>query len=1073
MSAAGGPRLRPRWRASLVFPAIGLGLMLGLSSVLHLVQSDADAERAAEAVAADLRLRLHHEGRAVTDALGRGELLRAQRTVGGLALDPDLLFAWVIDERGVIQAALTRLRIGDDRGSLLAEPMIPRLVRAELAHPLHEGDAGLLHVVRVDERHVVGRTRLRTPDGRPLGELVIVEDLERALAVVARQGERRRGGQLAVIALIALVMVVVLERLWGRRARRLVAAADRLGRDGAVAPLGMRGGDELACIGAALDGAAEQLQAGRASLRALGEVFARAPAVAFTVRAGPERTVEFASESVRQWGYAPAHFLAGHRVVEIIHPDDRPGALARTSEALAAGEPGFSDAVRIVAADGRVRWVDYSQVVERRPGEEDRIHVLMVDITERREDGLRMEVAAESAGLAGWHWRREERLIHLDARWTALLGLRGAVAWTRAQWLARVHPDERDAMDAALDAAISGREDRLEFSARLRHDDGAWRWLQGFGGVLARDADGLPARLAGFARDIGAQRRAEHELRLAAAVFANAEAGILITDAAGVIETANPAFERLTGYTRAQAIGQRPSFLGSGQHDRAFYQRMWGALLELGHWEGEVVNRRADGSTWTEWLSINAVRDERGVVQHYIAHFVDISARKRVEARLDYLRGHDALTGLDNRRRFLEHAAGLFPAPEDARAGAGEAWLALAVIDLDRFRRVNDSLGVAAGDSVLRKIAAALQQAFPERVLARLGADEFALLLPGGLDDAARDAFAARVQAVVAAPCFEGGTRVVMNACIGLAQAPRDARDAPELLAAAMAALARAKLLGAGSLAEAGEAPRASRDEVELEGGLADAVANGELRLRFQPQVALEDGRLTGIEALVRWQHPTQGELSPALFIPLAERSGRIVELGGWVLEEACRAAVRLHAAGLPRVPVSVNVSAVQLRRPGFLERVRRALEDSGLAPALLELELTESVLMDDASGVAATLAALRGLGLKMAIDDFGTGYSNMAYLGRLPVDRLKIDQGFVRRLDADREARAITAGIIALANSLGLGVIAEGVEQAWMVPLLRGMGCLEGQGYHYGRPLDEAALLDAWEMHQPGDTGG
>lgn len=1064
------PRAVLRHRASVYLPAIVMAMAMAMSVGLHVVQTRGDAAQAVADAAASLRRELHHEAVGLVESLARGESLRARRAVGRLALDPDLLDAWLLDERGVVTGALTRLRIGDRREALVSDPAIARLVRAELAMPMGEGPEGLLRVRRVDAGHLVGRVQLRTPDGRGLGELVLVHDLDRPLAEAARRGEERTRRQLLVVLVAGVLMSLILELAWGRRARRLVDAADRVARGALDARAGMRGGDELAAIGAALDDAAASLARSGASSRALAEAFAHAPAVAFTLRAG-DRVLEFASDSLRRWGYAPEQFLGGRRrLIELVHPDDRAEVLARTEAALDHGEPDFSHVFRVVAADGRVAWVENTLVLQHGEDGIARLHMLMLDITERREEGLRMEVAAESAGLAGWHWRREERLLRLDARWAAVLGLRGPVAWTRAQWLARVHPDERDAMDAALDAAIEGREDRLEFSARLRHDDGSWRWVQGFGGVLARDADGLPLRLAGFARDISAMRRAEHELRLAAAVFSNSEAGILVTDAAGVIETVNPAFERLTGYTRAQAVGQRPSFLSSGQHDRAFYQRMWASLLELGHWEGEVVNRRADGATWTEWLSINAVRDERGVVQHYIAHFVDISARKRVEARLDYLRGHDPLTGLDNRRRFLEHAGAMLAGVADDPAGPGQApGLALAVIDLDRFRLVNDSLGMAAGDGVLRKLAAALQQAFPDQVLARLGADEFALLLPGGLDAAGRDALGAKVEAVVSTPCFEGGTRVVMNACVGLAQAPRDARDAAGLLAAAMAALARAKLLGAGSLAEAGEARRASREEMELEGGLADAVAQGELRLRFQPQVALEDGRLTGVEALVRWQHPTLGELSPALFIPLAERSGRIVELGGWVLEEACRAAVRLHAAGMPRVPVSVNVSAVQLRRPGFLERVRRALADSGLAPALLELELTESVLMDDASGVADTLAALRGLGLKMAIDDFGTGYSNMAYLGRLPVDRLKIDQGFVRRLDADREARAITAGIIALANSLGLGVIAEGVEHAWMVPVLRGMGCAEGQGYHFGRPLDEAALLAAWSMHHDG----
>jgi diguanylate cyclase (GGDEF)-like protein/PAS domain S-box-containing protein len=550
------------------------------------------------------------------------------------------------------------------------------------------------------------------------------------------------------------------------------------------------------------------------------------------------------------------------------------------------------------------------------------------------------------------------------------------------------------------------------------------------------------------------RRAAEAQVRLAAAAFESSIQGMMITDAAGAILQVNAAFERLTGYGRAEALGRNPAFLASGRHDPDFFKRVIRTVEERGTWEGEMWTARKDAATFPVFMTLSAVRNDAGRTLNYAFSFVDISERKTAEQRIRHLAYHDLLTDLPNRsllRERFEDAA--------ARARRDARRVALLFVDLDRFKNVNDALGHAAGDELLRHCAARLLATLRTAdVVGRQGGDEFAVLLAdlAEVEDAAR--IAAKLVETVRRPFLVGSRELHLTCSIGVAVHPENGADFETLLRNSDAAMYAAKEAGRDCYRfHSAEMTRRATWRLELENDLRRALRSDELWLAYQPQVALADGALTGAEALARWRHPTRENVSPGLFMPVAEDSGIIVPLGEWVLREACRARARWLAGGLAAPRVSVNVSAVQFREPGYVASVERALADSGLPARLLELEVTESVIMGGFEHVVATLEALGRLGVRIAVDDFGTGYSSLSYLKRLPVDKLKIDRSFVTELPEDADGRAIAQAIVGLAHGLGMRAIAEGVENERQAGFLRGCGCEEGQGYLYAAPLSAA----------------
>lgn len=557
------------------------------------------------------------------------------------------------------------------------------------------------------------------------------------------------------------------------------------------------------------------------------------------------------------------------------------------------------------------------------------------------------------------------------------------------------------------------------------------------------------------------QKQADEQLRLSALVFDNSRELIVITDADSRIVSVNRAFTKVTGYTTDEVIGKHIRTIKSGRQDQPFYESMWHTITETGYWQGELWNRRKNGELYPALASISAVHDTQGRVTKYISVSTDITEFKQAEDRIRYLAYYDPLTELPNRTLLRDRAVQTL-----TQAAREHAETALLFLDLDHFKTINDSLGHLSGDSLLQeatqRIRAALRHA---DTVGRLGGDEFLIVL--NHSDAASAAHVARnLLSRLAEPFIINGHSLSISASIGIAVSPRDGNNFDELHKNADIAMYKAKELGRNRYHFfTPELNEAAMERLTLESALRGAVDNNQLRLHYQPQIDLASGKVIGVEALLRWVHPELGTVSPAKFIPIAEDSGLIDKIGSWVLYEACRQNKAWQDAGLPPLLVAVNVSTRQFALGDILAVVTHALSDSGLDPTHLEVEITESLLAQDLENTLAVLNKIHALGVQVAVDDFGTGYSSLAYLKRFPLHKLKLDQSFVRDLEQDADDRAIASGVVNLGHSLGLAVIAEGVETPAQLEILRQLGCDEIQGYLYSRPLP-AAELAAW-LHQ------
>ncbi|CAM5401836.1 EAL domain-containing protein [Thauera mechernichensis] len=531
---------------------------------------------------------------------------------------------------------------------------------------------------------------------------------------------------------------------------------------------------------------------------------------------------------------------------------------------------------------------------------------------------------------------------------------------------------------------------------------------------------------------------------------------MLITDAAGTIIAANPAFSRITGYTLDEVIGHSPGLLNSGRQDAGFYRRMWSAINSRGQWQGEIWNRRRNGSIYPEWLSISAVHGEDGKVLNYIGIFSDITERKEAEARILHLAHHDPLTNLPNRALLQDRLQQVLLQARRHRRG-----VAVLLLDLDRFKTINDILGHESGDGLLLQITERCRSTIRDTdTLARLSGDEFVIVLQevDGAHDAA--IIARKILDEVALPCQLGEHRITVTASIGIALYDQDGGTPSALLRNADAAMHRAKEAGRNGFEFfSAEMNTSSLGQLLLENQLRGAADRSELLLHYQPKECAISGRLLGLEALLRWQHPELGLVAPGRFIPLAEEIGLIGTIGEWVLGEACRQQRAWLDAGLDIVPVAVNLSAQQLAQQNIVSQISNAINDAGLAPEVIELELTETMLMRDIDRNIHTLIRLRDMGVRLSIDDFGTGYSSLNYLRQFPVNALKIDRSFVSDISAEGNEGKIASAIIGMAHSLGLEAIAEGVETEAQRSFLVAQGCHQLQGYLIGRPVPAGEL--------------
>jgi len=619
---------------------------------------------------------------------------------------------------------------------------------------------------------------------------------------------------------------------------------------------------------------------------------------------------------------------------------------------------------------------------------------------------------------------------------------------------------------------------RSEFRAALkanRPHEGE-EWLQRangerfpavfLGGPLPQiDHKGASGYVTSF-RDMTFQRQAEARLRIAARVFDHISEAITITNHEGVIQSVNTAFTKITGYSEKEAIGHKPGqLLSSGLHDRSFYKEMWRRLTLEGHWQGEIINRKKDGGTYPEWLSITVVKNEFGSVVQYIGLFSDLSERKQAEAHINRLAYYDPMTGLPN--RFLLNDRLKNALQQAHRTGRP---LAILSLDLDHLKAINDSLGHKTGDTLIAMASKRMAKLVLEGdTLARISGDEFMLLLPEISTHADVATLASRMLGEFSQPFTLGEREFFVSISIGIAVYPADVGDESDLdkcqeilTRNADIALHNAKDAGRACFRFFLESDSAySLEQLELEGDLRHSIERNELRLYYQPQIDINSGMIHGVEALVRWLHPTRGLLHPARFIPLAENIGFIDTLGEWCLETACRQFVEWQRKGIHIQRVSVNVSALQLRDPDFLEKVLTTVQATKIPPACLELELTESSMSHDPELIFGIFSQLRNTGIRIAIDDFGTGYSSLSYLSRYPVDVLKVDKSFVDRVSEAQDALSVVQAIIALAHTLKMVVVAEGVETEAQRQTLVSLGCDLLQGFLYSCPCAASDLMD------------
>ncbi|OAI11768.1 hypothetical protein A1507_19770 [Methylomonas koyamae] len=716
---------------------------------------------------------------------------------------------------------------------------------------------------------------------------------------------------------------------------------------------------------------------------------------------------------------------------------------------LYANEVNFftEDIVRLLAD----MTIDISVALDRFVHEEKR--QLAENAVRESEMRLNLAIASSKLGIYDVNIKTGERTY--NSEYAAMLGYEPTGFEEDAEsYFEHIHPDDRKAWLNAYNDCISGKREHFRAEFRKRTADGDWKWISAIGAVVAHDERGNPLRFIGTHSDISERKSSEEHLRLLASVFDSSHESIVVTDVNLNIVAVNKAFAKMTGYNAEESIGRHVRIFKSGHHDHAYYETMWQHINSLGYWQGELWVRHKSGDSYPSLTVISSVRSENGGVTHYVKISADITQHKEAEQRIKQLAYYDALTGIPNRILMREQAQKAL-----ALAQRNQAELALFFIDLDRFKNINDSLGHIVGDQLLQIMAERLCQLVRDTdTVCRLGGDEFLLLLSAGASTAAR--VARKLLAELAEPYDIAGHSLRITCSIGIGVFPKDGGGFDELLKNADIAMYKAKESGRNAFHFfSAEMNAGAMERLLLENTLRQALANNQFSLYYQPQINLSDGRVIGMEALIRWQHPDMGFISPAKFIPIAEETGLIVPIGEWVLKEACRQNRAWQLTGLIDVPISVNLSVRQFSHDNVLRLISKTLRETEMPATSLEVEITESILVQDVEKTLGVLHELKAMGVKIAVDDFGTGYSSLSYLKRFPLDRLKIDQSFVRDVVENRDDQAIACATINLGHSLGLVVIAEGVETKAQLDVLRTLGCDEVQGYFFARPMPAVAM--------------
>jgi len=567
----------------------------------------------------------------------------------------------------------------------------------------------------------------------------------------------------------------------------------------------------------------------------------------------------------------------------------------------------------------------------------------------------------------------------------------------------------------------------------------------------------------GYKKDITLEKQLNQGLRLAASVFKESSEGILITDKDGLIISVNHTFCEITGYSEAEIYGKNPSILQSGRHDAAFYKKMWKTIENAGQWQGEIYNRKKDGTIYPEWLNITRVRDEKGEITHYIGMFIDVSDRKKAEEKIKHLAFYDNLTELPNKYTLMQHLR-----YQCKLAVRSDQIMSILMVDLDGFKNINDSLGHVVGDTLLVEVAKRIQSCVPEgELVGRFGGDEFIVVFhqPGETLFLAKDKsieMARKITHQIKIPFRVGEHELLISSSTGIVLFPKDGTDADDLIRHADTAMYKAKELGRNTFCFfEQDMDEELNQRIQMETALRSAIEKDQFSVEFQPQVDIGTGNLVGAESLIRWNHPEWGNIAPVEFIQLAEDTGQIIGIGQWVLKTVFQLVADWHDQGVfpEGFRVAVNISPRQFQHVEFIDQVKLFIEVTGVDPQMIEMEVTEGVFISHINDITNKLIELKSLGFRISIDDFGTGYSSLNYLKRLPFDSLKIDQSFVRDIPGDINDAAIVKTIIGMAKSLHLTVVAEGVENGVQLQFLQDLGCAYYQGYYFSTPIPVAGF--------------
>lgn len=712
------------------------------------------------------------------------------------------------------------------------------------------------------------------------------------------------------------------------------------------------------------------------------------------------------------------------------------------------------------------RWVSATQKLENAKNSlESNVEARTQELKQTKQ---KLQLALEGSSLGLWDWYIEDGITAFDDNWANILGYQLAELQPTDinTWLALIHPDDQHQLQQFNQQGID--HPHVDCEMRMKDRSSQWIWVECRGMVVQYSELGAPLRLIGTLQNISERKRTEIQLRQSARVFEHAHEGIMITDSDNSIIDVNNAFCELTGYSRDEIIGHNPSILSSGRQEKDFYKSLWQSLNHRGYWKGEVWNRRKDGDLYAEQLTVTALKNPQGVVDQYIGIFSDITDLKENQQRLEQMAHYDALTGLPNRILLADRLAQALA--HTARMGN---LLAVAYLDLDDFKPINDRLGHDIGDKLLVAVAKRLQESVrADDTIARLGGDEFVLLLPE-LESVEQSNLAFdRVTSKLTEPYYINGYKLNLSASIGISLYPMDDADSDTLLRHADQAMYTAKQSGRNcyhyfdpSLEQVAKKQQDALTEIQ------NALATEQFVLHYQPKVDMALHRVLGVEALIRWQHPERGLVFPDDFLPAIENSHISTELGHWVLNQALNQLDLWRQAGL-NLSMSVNIAARHLESADFIPQLKALLASYPELPKqVLELEILETTALEEVDRVASIIEQCHLLGVTVALDDFGTGYSSLTYFKRLPIDTVKIDRSFVIDMLDDEEGFTIVEGVIRLADAFHRTVIAEGVETELHGEKLQGLGCRFAQGYGIARAMPAEQLPQWIDQYEPSEA--